>query len=64
MKDFVSDRIGDRQIRTQELKALVEEAWEACVSPERLRREIERLPLKMEALVAVDGDHISGRIME
>lgn len=63
MKDYISDRLGDRNIKAADLKALVEEAWQVSVTPERLQREIERLPLKMAALIASEGGHIAEVLM-
>lgn len=59
MKDYVQAQVGDRGInRMSELQELVHRSWETAVTRERLQKELDKMPRKMEAVIAAGGGHI------
>ena len=59
MKNYIQEKIGDRIITSlDELRAIVEEAWEVAVTDEKIVREVSKLPQLLQYVIQAGGGHI------
>lgn len=58
MKDYIEQKTGpNANLSYTDLRAIVQEAWETVVTPERLENLLQSMPARMAAVIAADGGH-------